>query len=363
MRKFAVALLVVLTVLAGGAATAVAAPGAISGLTSTGSFTFTWQPVAGIAGYAYSFDRSPDTSGGTTVALAPLSFSSSQLTAGGAPWQVASGDFGNGHVDLAVLDQGSNSVTVLLGNGHGVFTKGNTYATGSNPHSIIVGDFNGDGRPDLAVANWSDNTVSVLLATGVGTFAAKVDYPTGINPHGLAAGDLGNGTVDLVVANASSNTISVFIGDGDGTFQPRVDYPAGAHPEKIVIRDFNGDGHPDLAEINNVGNTVSILLGAGDGTSLPASSRWRLRPRRSSVRRRHCVRFRQIECAVGRMECTEALRLRDEVRVVYLSSQPVAAYHWVAGRDVHAATAPERLGGATWSSAPVRRAQSMFHWP
>ena len=50
---------------------ALAAPGAISGLTSTGSFTFTWNPVAGIAGYAYSFDQNPSGAAGTTVALSP----------------------------------------------------------------------------------------------------------------------------------------------------------------------------------------------------------------------------------------------------------------------------------------------------
>ena len=239
-------LLVVVAVMAHSATLALATPGAISGLTSpsysTASFSFTWNPVAGIAGYAYRFDRSPGTLGGTTVAVSALSFSSSQFTTGGSPRQVVTGDFGNGQLDLAVLNEGANSVTVLLGNGHGVFTKGNTYATGTDPHALVVGDFNGDGRPDLAVADWGANTVSVLLGVGTGTFAAKVDYPTGANPHGLAVGDLGNGQLDLVVANASDNTISVLLGKGDGSFAARVNYPTGAHPEKIVIADFNGDG-------------------------------------------------------------------------------------------------------------------------
>ncbi len=263
-------LLVVVAVMAHSATMALATPGAISGLTapsySTGSFTFTWNPVAGIAGYAYSFDQNPSGAAGTTVALSPLGFASTQVTVGSGPHQVVSGDFGNGQLDLAVLNENANSISILLGNGHGVFTTVNTYATGADPHSIVVGDFNGDGRPDLAVANWGANTVSVLLGVGTGTFAAKVDYPTGSNPHGLAVGDLGNGQLDLVVANASDNTISVLLGKGDGSFAPRVNYPAGAHPEKIAIADFNGDGRPDLAVINNVGNTVNIFLGNGDGS-------------------------------------------------------------------------------------------------
>ncbi len=263
--------LVVVAVLASTAATALAAPGAITGLTgpayATSSVPFSWNPVSGIAGYSYVFDRLPGTLGGSTVLLSPLSFSSSQVTAGNAPWQVVTGDFGNGTLDLAVINQLSNSVTVLLGDGHGVFTAGSTFTTGNDPHSIAVGDFNGDGRPDLAVANYDATNVSVLLANGVGTFATKVDYPTGKSPHGIAAGDLnGDGKPDLVVANAGSNTVSVLLGKGDGTLRPKVDYATGAHAEKAVIADYNGDGRPDLAVINNTDSTVSILPGNGDGT-------------------------------------------------------------------------------------------------
>jgi hypothetical protein len=265
---FAVALLVALAV---GTTTALAAPGPIGGLSSSspaaGSYTFTWNPVVGIAGYAYSLDRSPGALAGSTVALpAPSFFNSQTVAVGSGPRQAAVGDFGNGQLDMAEINLNSNTVTILLNNGHGVFTKGNTYATGTTPHSIAAADFNGDGRLDLAVANWPDDTVSVLLATGVGTFAPKVDYPTALNPHGIAVGDLGNGTPDIVVPNAASNTVSVLIGKGDGTFAPKVDYPAGTHPEKVAIGDYNRDGKPDLAVINNTSATLMIWPGNGDGT-------------------------------------------------------------------------------------------------
>ena len=264
-------LLVIVAVLASSAATALAGPGAITGLAgpayANSSIPFSWNPVSGIAGYSYVFDRLPGTLGGSTVLLSPLSFASSQVTAGSAPWQVVAGDFGNGTLDLAVLNQSSNSVTVFLGDGHGVFTLCSTSVTGKDPHSIALGDFNGDGRPDLAVANYDATNVSVLLANGVGTFATRVNSVTGTSPHGIAAGDLnGDGKADLVVANAGSNTVSVLLGKGDGTFQPKVDYATGAHAEKAVIADFNGDGNPDLAVINNSANSVSMLLGNGDGT-------------------------------------------------------------------------------------------------
>ena len=64
------------------------------------------------------------------------------------------GDFnGDGRTDLAVANNGSNYVSVLLGNGDGTFQNQVRYAAGTNPSSIVAGDFNGDGRTDLAVAN------------------------------------------------------------------------------------------------------------------------------------------------------------------------------------------------------------------
>src|SRR5262249_40680782 len=45
------------------------------------------------------------------------------------------------------------------------FAARQTFATGSSPWSVALGDLNGDYRPDLAVANNGPNTVSVLLNT------------------------------------------------------------------------------------------------------------------------------------------------------------------------------------------------------
>jgi len=43
------------------------------------------------------------------------------------------------------------------------------FAVGSSPFSIAVGDFNGDGVQDLAVANELSDNVSVLLGNGDGS--------------------------------------------------------------------------------------------------------------------------------------------------------------------------------------------------
>ncbi len=81
-----------------------------------------------------------------------------------APIGVAVTDFnGDGKPDLAVANNTSNEVSVLLGNGDGTFQAARNFAADIYPDSVAVGDFNGDGRPDLVVANTNSSIVSVLI--------------------------------------------------------------------------------------------------------------------------------------------------------------------------------------------------------
>ena len=70
------------------------------------------------------------------------------------------------------------------------------------PVSVAVGDFNGDGKQDLAVANDSSDNVSILLGDGTGNFSAATNFGTGDCPYSVAVGDFnGDGKQDLAVAN------------------------------------------------------------------------------------------------------------------------------------------------------------------
>jgi hypothetical protein len=62
------------------------------------------------------------------------------------------------------------------------------FGTGSLPFSVAVGDFNGDGKLDLAVANGGSNTVSILLGTGTGSFGAKTGFGKGVLPKCMGNG-------------------------------------------------------------------------------------------------------------------------------------------------------------------------------
>jgi hypothetical protein len=199
---------------------------------------------------------------------------------------LAVGDFhGEGKLDLAITNGLNNSVEVLRGNGDGTFqdnpliipvgTQGNFLAS---IQSVAVGDFLHNGQLDLAVANPGSNTVSVLLGNGDGTFQNRVDLPVGAAPVSVVAADLGNGQIDLVVANHDSSDVSVLLGNGDGTFQPaqNIDvkfraFGLDSHPLTLAVGDFNGDGKPDLLINQFVGfdageSVVTVLPGNGDGT-------------------------------------------------------------------------------------------------
>ncbi|MGB0036530.1 MAG: FG-GAP-like repeat-containing protein [Candidatus Acidiferrales bacterium] len=196
------------------------------------------------------------------------------VTGGGPVW-IASGNFNSNttkpnndlFLDLAVVNQTDNTISILLGNGDGTFKPKTDVATGNVPSSAVAADLNGDGNADLIVTNHTDNTMSVFLGNGDGTFQTPTVIPTGAGPSAIVAADFNlDGKIDLAVTNQTDNTVSIFIGNGDGTFKPRVDYPTGNSPLWVSTADVSGDGMLDLVVANNTDNTVSVLLGVGDGT-------------------------------------------------------------------------------------------------
>lgn len=98
------------------------------------------------------------------VFTAPVGF-----PVGSLPVDLASANFDdNQTMDLIAVNNGSSDVRLLLGNGDGSFTTGESVAVGRGPVAVVVDDFNGDGKPDFATADQDDtffgnNTQSVSV--------------------------------------------------------------------------------------------------------------------------------------------------------------------------------------------------------
>ena len=200
--------------------------------------------------------------GNSHCVLAP----DTQFAAGTNPFSVAAGDLnGDGVMDIAVANEGSNNVSILRATGAGRFAAATQFSVGAAPQSVVIDDVSGDGKLDLVVANSGDGTLTVRLGTGTGNFGFPSTLPVGNGPRSLAVADLnGDGKRDLVVANGS-NSVSVLLGTGSGAFAAAVNHAVAGNPISVAIADFNADGKPDLAVASESNGTVSILLGNGAG--------------------------------------------------------------------------------------------------
>ncbi len=200
----------------------------------------------------------------------------SVILTGSWPAGIESADLnGDGRPDLIYTDYGatatSSTTHILLSNGDGTFTPGQTIATAGA--SIAVADFDRDGHPDLEWV-WSvegEGRVYFAHGNGDGTFAPTVELGTfaqiGTNLPQLiyvtAAPMHDTGYLDLLVEDTANSSLFELTAGPSNTLIRLfgIHLPDGTGP--MATADLNGDGHTDLIIQSNSPTTSQSAGGGG----------------------------------------------------------------------------------------------------
>lgn len=148
------------------------------------------------------------------------------------------------------------SQTIL---GQSVSFSTNSYATGSNPFSVIAADVFGTGRPAIITANQNDGTLTVLGNFGNGIFASNATYNVNGSTRSVVAADVNlDGKLDLIAIGVS--TTLVLTNYNFGSFGSNATINAGGYC--AVTFDLNNDGKPDLL----IGGNSSVVIFTNNGS-------------------------------------------------------------------------------------------------
>jgi hypothetical protein len=178
----------------------------------------------------------------------------------------------DGIADLVVIEANTGSGFVMLGDGHGSFTKSSSIAGGGKPQ---VMDINGDGKADLLFPDtnvWLGNANGTFTRLGItlpvygsctfhdmdgdGKPDAVCGAPKTIN------GDIIGGTQLLIFHGTGSGTFdqtpikTVIYGDTTNEYNG-----FGTFGTPIAVTDLNGDGVPDI--LATAGDGLTVVLGHG----------------------------------------------------------------------------------------------------
>ena len=187
------------------------------------------------------------------------------------PVSIVPGDFGlDTRTELAVACTLSRDVVFLRG-GRGRSVELTTrVAAGSAPSMMVQGDLDADQRPDLVIAAAADDAVTVLWNStstpGVPSFSGSTRFDGLDEPASIALADFDrDGRLDVAAANRSAPNVSVFRGRGAREFHLGVNFWAGDRPMAIAPLDYDADGAMDLAVANTSGTGIVLLRNRGDG--------------------------------------------------------------------------------------------------
>lgn len=184
-----------------------------------------------------------------------------ELATGAGPIRIAVAKInGDSLVDLAVLNKSSQSVTVYLNDGSGMFVRQPRILIGGTPLDFAFADMNKDGRSDLLLLISGSNAVTVRFGNGTGKFGFARSFAAGACANSLCAGDLDrDGHIDVATANVSGNSVSVLMNDGTGDLRPPVNQGVFINPVSVLMLDVDRDADLDLISLNRGSGLLSVI--------------------------------------------------------------------------------------------------------
>jgi len=206
-----------------------------------------------------SFTRAP-----TTFAVGP------------SPYPLALGDVNDDHqLDIIATATAtgparaqqlpfSRALTLLLADGRSGFRPSQLPLRTGQPWFVAIGDINGDRKPDLVATHHDQSALTVMLGDGRGVFseASESPFELGHSAWQIVLADVNHDGKPDVIA-AAGDGVRVMLGDGQGGFRPAPSSPfvVGRGTWQLAVSDVNGDGKSDVVTANSESDTISILLG------------------------------------------------------------------------------------------------------
>lgn len=204
---------------------------------------------------------------------------------GSEPHELAIGDFtGDKSADAFFFWPGDGRNRLCLWNGNGFTLKSDPITPAAiNPFSsgsarLSIGDFTGDGKTDALFWWHNDGTNRFLRSNGDGTFTGQ-DNPmipsaiSGSEPHELAVGDFnGDKKGDAFFFWPRTGTNRLFHGSGTGFTQVPDPIPSAAINQfptgaaTLALGDFDGDGKSDAFFWWHNDGINRLFVSNGNGT-------------------------------------------------------------------------------------------------
>ena len=175
---------------------------------------------------------------------------------------------GDGDDDLLALASGDSRILSLIST-RGALTVAAQTVTIGIPLDIAVAELDDDDSPDLAVVELGTQQLSVFLGDGAGGFhlqsSAFLDVMAATH-HVRALDSDFDGIVDLAVASATPEhgSLRVYVGTGDGGVIPASEHPTIGGVTGLLSHDLDLDGRVDLIVVGEAGeDSCAVHLAFG----------------------------------------------------------------------------------------------------